>query len=798
MGCDLPNHPIEKNKIINFQSNPILDNDNQKNIIKDKKKNNLREKKICENKYDIIDINKNISIYNENNIEKYKKTKFEKCSESNNDKKSKSKQDIKISKILVPSEDKKLMNKKNKKNNNKNHDNYSKNKNKKIKKFENSDKKSESISQITPKSYKIYSNNNNEKNEYNIEKNSLYSSEMLAIFNDGNSKYFNDNYENNTENIKNKKKQKLILCDNLNINDISSYYEEIKYNSYKSNNDNISQFSDNNNENIIKTKSKQYNETFINNNSLYHTQNNFENNIENNKINSNEYSESKIERYNFSNNFHNSSYLQEKNNNNKNKSNINLSNEQVSISQTNSNINLLKDQSKYFSNSVSMKIKRKKINYIKYKNKKLDSNDYKTVLLLGEKGSGKSSFINCFLNYCKNIKYKDEDRYYITKKIYESTLEPEEFYISENNKRIKFIDTPGFYGNEKEEYDKNNLNKIFNFISNKKIHLIGFVFCSDISRKSRKLENIVNLSFSFLKKENIENIILIFSNFNGESSLISINLLLNINNKIFSSIIKKRDNRLEYVISNWNIFFEEYFIDENERLYEKITKNFNQFFNLLNKITIVKNFLNINKLNDELKEDIKNFIKNFNIYIKSLKNDFKSFFEVLPNNYYFKGKKYKYTKDNNEKLKNVLLNLEQIDKKIENFNQISLIEEKTDNYIKNNLEKDVKKNLFDSIYENFKSNLKDINSVLENKDKIDDYFYFNKIFKNSSPGIYIKKLLEKNKIEEINKNLPYPNSNSNNNDNKEKYNVKKDLYYKNKYDYTIYKFIYDFLNKKLD
>ena len=59
-------------------------------------------------------------------------------------------------------------------------------------------------------------------------------------------------------------------------------------------------------------------------------------------------------------------------------------------------------------------------------------------------------------------------------------------------------------------------------------------------------------------------------------------------------------------------------------------------------------------------------------------------------------------------------------------------------------------------------------------------------------------MLEKNKIEEINKNLPYPNSNSNNNDNKEKYNVKKDLYYENKYDYTIYKFIYDFLNKKLD
>ena len=66
-------------------------------------------------------------------------------------------------------------------------------------------------------------------------------------------------------------------------------------------------------------------------------------------------------------------------------------------------------------------------------------------------------------------------------------------------------------------------------------------------------------------------------------------------------------------------------------------------------------------------------------------------------------------------------------------------------------------------------------------------------------------MLRNNKIEEIVIKFPYPNfdlSEFNKIKEKEnflniiknKYNVKEDLYYENKINYTIYKLIYDFLN----
>ena len=82
------------------------------------------------------------------------------------------------------------------------------------------------------------------------------------------------------------------------------------------------------------------------------------------------------------------------------------------------------------------------------------------------------------------------------------------------------------------------------------------------------------MCFSFLKKEMSNNIIIIYSNYNGEISLTSKELLFNINKDIFSIINEKNSNKLDCVKSNWNIFFEEIILNENQILYNDIIKNF--------------------------------------------------------------------------------------------------------------------------------------------------------------------------------------------------------------------------------
>ena len=604
-----------------------------------------------------------------------------------------------------------------------------------------------------------------------------------------------------------------------------------------------------NNEN--KSNNNQNNIYFNNNNKISYSNNNIENNK---KINSPKYSVSNndkksniVSKYskmepsekksmnkysnynskNFNNNFNNinnkllynentgiSSFLNDekskiKNNNNENKNNnypeSNFRyNYQKSIKYTESNISNINNQSNIFSTYNTIKIKNKKISYEKYENVKVNPKDFKTILLIGEKRSGKSSFINCFLNYCLNVKYNEGNRYYITTKIKESTFELEEYFIKE--KKIIFIDTPGFYGDEHIEEDENNLIDILDFISNKKINLIGFVVCSDLNRYSEKNKKIIDLCFCFLKKNFIENIILIYSNYNEEISLTSEQLLLNINEDIFFSIKKKNNNELKYVISNQYIFFEEQIVEENQKLYNKIIENFNKFYDLLNEIKPIEyNFKELKELTEELNEEMNKFKTNFKKYFKSLKKEFNSFFSAQENYYNFRGNKFNYSEISIENLKNVLKNINLIEYLIESLNKNSLITKKTYDYIKNNLNENDDKDLFESIYNIFESNNKRIEKVLKNINKIDDYIFFNRSFQNSYSGYSLKQLLRENNIEELVNKFAYPNFNQNeyneikNKENflyiiKEKYNVKKDLYYNNKCDYTIYKLIYDNLN----
>ena len=46
-----------------------------------------------------------------------------------------------------------------------------------------------------------------------------------------------------------------------------------------------------------------------------------------------------------------------------------------------------------------------------------DNDNYETWILLGKEKSGKTTFINCLLNFCLYVKFEDKYRYIIKEKI---------------------------------------------------------------------------------------------------------------------------------------------------------------------------------------------------------------------------------------------------------------------------------------------------------------------------------------------------------------------------------------------
>ena len=151
----------------------------------------------------------------------------------------------------------------------------------------------------------------------------------------------------------------------------------------------------------------------------------------------------------------------------------------------------------------------------------------KSLLVLGETGSGKTTLMNCLINYLMGIDKNDDFRYiffeeYITNSIKSDTSNINCYYILPSNNEhppIKIINTPGF-GDTRENFDFEILNKFKNFFDiENSIYLLSnfslFLFTS-IERFNFTLFNDFNLSNNFVKdsfpisKNSIEILFLFF------------------------------------------------------------------------------------------------------------------------------------------------------------------------------------------------------------------------------------------------------------------------------------------------
>lgn len=154
------------------------------------------------------------------------------------------------------------------------------------------------------------------------------------------------------------------------------------------------------------------------------------------------------------------------------------------------------------------------------------------IMIIGETGVGKSTWIHCFINYMQSIQLEENERYYLFdekslqeeyEKKHGKKLEgcsvtdvPAIYNIEASNlfkNPIRLIDTAGFGDTRGPEYDEKITEDIRNLFEGSEIETLNavcLIFKANQTRSTDRLKMVMNKLFSLFGKEIKNNIIIIF------------------------------------------------------------------------------------------------------------------------------------------------------------------------------------------------------------------------------------------------------------------------------------------------
>ncbi|XP_076144982.1 uncharacterized protein LOC143127392 isoform X2 [Alosa pseudoharengus] len=152
----------------------------------------------------------------------------------------------------------------------------------------------------------------------------------------------------------------------------------------------------------------------------------------------------------------------------------------------------------------------------------------KTILLVGETGTGKTSIINTLVNYLLGIKWEDKVWFDITEEVEVKLSETKttnitvyEVFVEENPICLTIIDTPGYGYTRGMEYDRliaENLNKLFRSEDEVRgIDAIGLVVRSTQNRLTASQRYIFDAILSLFGKDLEKSIVLFVTHSDGKS-----------------------------------------------------------------------------------------------------------------------------------------------------------------------------------------------------------------------------------------------------------------------------------------
>ena len=235
---------------------------------------------------------------------------------------------------------------------------------------------------------------------------------------------------------------------------------------------------------------------------------------------------------------------------------------------------------------------RKELDFYLYPQRKLTDEEKASslnIMVVGETGSGKSTWLNSFLNYLQEIQLEENERYYLfdEKELMDVYDKPIIYNIEPNkliNKPIRLIDTPGFGTDRGLEYDKKMIEDIRNLFQNSEIENINAICFFFKANQGRVRYWDFPEILSLFKKEIINNIIFIFTftdNFKDIPCLKEIKYKDNLFAQMFEDI-----NKIPYFAFDNGAYFN----DDKEsvkKIYENNTNNFRNFLQCVSSLNRV-------------------------------------------------------------------------------------------------------------------------------------------------------------------------------------------------------------------
>lgn len=225
------------------------------------------------------------------------------------------------------------------------------------------------------------------------------------------------------------------------------------------------------------------------------------------------------------------------------------------------------------------------------------------IMIIGETGVGKSTWIHSLLNYLENVEIEEDFRYLLfdekqKQKEYEIkygkkpegssiTDVPEIYEIAPNllyNNPLRLIDTSGFGDTRGIEYDNKIMKDIYDLIENSKLDnlkAICLIFKASETRAHGRLKYILERLFSLFGEDAKNNFIIIF-NFVDSLTDISIMDVLKNEELPFYKIFGDIENLPRFCFNN-----KAYFDDDRyyyNVIYENNDKNFENFFKYLSNL----------------------------------------------------------------------------------------------------------------------------------------------------------------------------------------------------------------------
>ena len=210
-----------------------------------------------------------------------------------------------------------------------------------------------------------------------------------------------------------------------------------------------------------------------------------------------------------------------------------------------------------------------------------ESKNSKVLLVIGQTGHGKTTFINALVNIYLGVTFNDKFRYLlvenenknqlisITKEITVYKIRPKKGL---NFPPLIIIDTPGFGDTEGKKEDKNNLEKFREFFGSNKIKNINCILYIIIGANSRFGENdknIINYLLNLFSKNVKENFVVGVTNFIPESKRDIPNIIKSLSNEnhfYFQNVLKNDKLSREQIINSYWYFTSDNKIISNDEI----------------------------------------------------------------------------------------------------------------------------------------------------------------------------------------------------------------------------------------